>query len=264
MSTRILALVGSLRAGSYNRRLAEAAGRCAPDGITVDISDDLADAAFYNEGINRPGAVSAADRLRAAPPPSRDFHEIRGLSPRFSHNRVRRVPPPFEEELVMTEPVRTDTVSPFTGAELLVQGLERQGVRHMLGRALALATLSAAIGLAVAVLGFGQPVLAVGSPLGFGGTVTADAISALNRAVPIAVDRAPHTVLNATQTDAALNPGSSGGALVNVDGKLNGVNSAVAVLGGAGHIRDGAARQRDAESATELVVCVRRVCNAKE
>ena len=66
MSTRILALVGSLRAGSYNRRLAEAAVKHAPDGIAVDIFDDLADVAFYNEDIDRPGAVSAADRLRAA------------------------------------------------------------------------------------------------------------------------------------------------------------------------------------------------------
>src|SRR5271157_900177 len=65
MSTRILALVGSLRAGSYNRQLAEAAVRHAPDGIAVDIFDDLADVAFYNEDIDRPGAVAAADRLRA-------------------------------------------------------------------------------------------------------------------------------------------------------------------------------------------------------
>jgi NAD(P)H-dependent FMN reductase len=64
MSTRILALVGSLRAGSYNRQLAEAARKHAPDGIEVDVFDDLADVAFYNEDIDRPGAVAAADRLR--------------------------------------------------------------------------------------------------------------------------------------------------------------------------------------------------------
>jgi NAD(P)H-dependent FMN reductase len=66
VTTRILALVGSLRAGSYNRQLAEAAVKYAPDGVDVDIFDDLADVAFYNEDIDRPGAVSAADRLRAA------------------------------------------------------------------------------------------------------------------------------------------------------------------------------------------------------
>jgi NAD(P)H-dependent FMN reductase len=66
MNARILVLVGSLRAGSYNRQFAEAAVKHAPDGITaVDIFDDLADVAFYNEDIDRPGAVAAADRLRA-------------------------------------------------------------------------------------------------------------------------------------------------------------------------------------------------------
>ena len=64
MTTRILALVGSLRAGSYNKQLAEAAVKYAPDGVDVDIFDDLADVAFYNEDIDRPGAVADADRLR--------------------------------------------------------------------------------------------------------------------------------------------------------------------------------------------------------
>jgi hypothetical protein len=68
----------------------------------------------------------------------------------------------------------------------------------------ALATFSAAVGLAVAVLGFGEPVLAVGSPLGFGSTVTTGVISALNHAESIAVD--PDYVLTAVQTDAALIP----------------------------------------------------------
>jgi NAD(P)H-dependent FMN reductase len=57
------ALVGSLRAGSYNRQLAEAAAKYAPDDVDVDIFDDLADVAFYNEDIDRPGTV-AADWLR--------------------------------------------------------------------------------------------------------------------------------------------------------------------------------------------------------
>ena len=129
-------------------------------------------------------------------------------------------------------------------------------------RALALATFSAAIGLAVAVPGFGRPVLGAGSPLRFGGTVTTGVISALHRAVSIAVD--PDHILNSVQTDAAPSPGGSGGAPVNVGGELIGVNSAVAGLGGVGHIRDGAARQRGAESATELVICLRGVCNSKE
>ncbi len=49
MTTRILALVGSLRAGSYNKQLAEAAVKYAPDGVRVDIFENLADVAFYNK-----------------------------------------------------------------------------------------------------------------------------------------------------------------------------------------------------------------------
>jgi NAD(P)H-dependent FMN reductase len=64
VTTRILALVGSLRAGSYNKQLAEAAVKYAPDGVEVDFFDDLADVAFYNEDIDRPGEVATADRLR--------------------------------------------------------------------------------------------------------------------------------------------------------------------------------------------------------
>jgi NAD(P)H-dependent FMN reductase len=64
VTTRILALVGSLRAGSYNKQLAEAAVKYAPDGVAVDIFDNLADVAFYNEDIDHPGEVAAADWLR--------------------------------------------------------------------------------------------------------------------------------------------------------------------------------------------------------
>src|SRR5258705_4186019 len=65
MSTRILTLIGSLRSGSDNRRLAEAAAKLAPSGISVEIFEFLADVVLYNEDIDRLGAVSAADRLRA-------------------------------------------------------------------------------------------------------------------------------------------------------------------------------------------------------
>jgi NAD(P)H-dependent FMN reductase len=65
MSTRILTVVGSLRSGSDNRRLAEAAVKLAPSGVSVEIFDGLADVALYNEDIDQPGVVLAADRLRA-------------------------------------------------------------------------------------------------------------------------------------------------------------------------------------------------------
>jgi len=60
-----LALVGSLRCGSDNRRLAEATVKLAPSGISVEIFDALNDIALYNEVIDQPGTAAAADRLRA-------------------------------------------------------------------------------------------------------------------------------------------------------------------------------------------------------
>ena len=78
----------------------------------------------------------------------------------------------------------------------------------------------------------GQSVVAVGSPLGLEGTVTAGIISALNRPVSTVGDtNNQNTVLDAIQTDAAINPGNSGGALVDMDGNLIAVNSAIASMG---------------------------------
>lgn len=66
MSVRILALVGSLRAGSHNRQLAEAAVKHAPEGVEITLYEGLAEVPFYNEDIDVEGAVpEAAARLRA-------------------------------------------------------------------------------------------------------------------------------------------------------------------------------------------------------
>jgi putative serine protease PepD len=78
----------------------------------------------------------------------------------------------------------------------------------------------------------GQPVVAIGSPLGLAGTVTTGIVSAMNRPVSTTGESGnQNTVLDAIQTDAAINPGNSGGALVNMSGQLVGVNSAIATLG---------------------------------
>ncbi|MET0492060.1 MAG: trypsin-like peptidase domain-containing protein [Actinoplanes sp.] len=78
----------------------------------------------------------------------------------------------------------------------------------------------------------GEPVLAVGSPLGLSGTVTAGIVSALDREV-----RLGGTVRQtAVQTDASINPGNSGGPLVNARGEVVGVNTAIATLEGGGSI----------------------------
>jgi putative serine protease PepD len=78
----------------------------------------------------------------------------------------------------------------------------------------------------------GEKVVAVGSPLGLDGTVTTGIVSALNRPVSTTSDMAnQRATLDAIQTDAPMNPGNSGGALVNMNGQLIGMNSAMATLG---------------------------------
>ncbi|MBO1751890.1 trypsin-like peptidase domain-containing protein [Actinotalea sp. BY-33] len=73
----------------------------------------------------------------------------------------------------------------------------------------------------------GDPVVAIGAPLGLRGTVTTGIVSALNR--PVSAGDAEETAfINAIQTDAAINPGNSGGPLVDATGEVIGINSAIA------------------------------------
>ena len=91
--------------------------------------------------------------------------------------------------------------------------------------------------LTVAALGIsknlavGDPVIAIGSPLGLQGTVTTGIVSALNRPVHVFDDSGnSDAYIGAVQTDAAINPGNSGGALVDASGRVVGINSATAQL----------------------------------
>jgi len=88
--------------------------------------------------------------------------------------------------------------------------------------------------LPVVVLGrsdgvrIGQPVVALGAPLGLSSTVTAGIVSARGRVVTVPTGDGGTTVLtDVVQTDAAINPGNSGGALVDCDGRMVGVNTAI-------------------------------------
>src|SRR6185312_10741151 len=86
----------------------------------------------------------------------------------------------------------------------------------------------------------GQPVMAVGNPLGLSDTVTTGIVSAVDRPVttqgessgnPFSPSTSEPVVTNAIQTDAAINPGNSGGALVDSTGTVIGINSSIASTG---------------------------------
>src|SRR4030095_9398381 len=105
----------------------------------------------------------------------------------------------------------------------------------------------------------GDTVLAIGSPLGLQGSVTAGIVSALHRTITVGGEQrtqfepgAQTTIGSAIQTDAPINPGNSGGALVNTNGEVIGINSAIATQGSNGNIGVGfAISANKAQSVTD-------------
>ncbi|MFC5998049.1 S1C family serine protease [Quadrisphaera sp. GCM10027208] len=113
-----------------------------------------------------------------------------------------------------------EVVGRTTGYDLAVLRVDRTGLP-----ALELADSDAVV--------VGDPVVAVGAPLGLESTVTTGIVSALNR--PVSAGNGDESAfINAIQTDAAINPGNSGGPLVDLQGRVIGVNSAIARAPGSG------------------------------
>jgi putative serine protease PepD len=112
----------------------------------------------------------------------------------------------------------------------------------------------------------GQPVVAIGAPLGLSGTVTSGIVSALDRTVEVPGENDRSALLvSALQTDAAINPGNSGGALVNCAGQLVGVPTAGATVpnSGGGSIGLGFAIPVDlAKSIADEIIATGRVTHA--
>jgi S1-C subfamily serine protease len=105
-------------------------------------------------------------------------------------------------------------------------GLSDLGLVRVRGDGLTAAELGDAEHLRV-----GELVVAVGSPMGLSGSVTAGVVSALDRSLPARAGETVRVVENVIQTDAALNPGNSGGALSDRRGRVVGINTAVAGMG---------------------------------
>ncbi|WP_181407751.1 S1C family serine protease [Nocardioides sambongensis] len=127
-----------------------------------------------------------------------------------------------------------------------IEVVDADGTRHdatVVGRSpvydLAVLQIEEDAALKAATLGssealrVGDPVVAIGSPLGLSATVTSGIVSAKNRPVTTGDSADDSSYINAVQTDAAINPGNSGGPLVDLRGQVVGVNSAIATNGGA-------------------------------
>lgn len=178
--------------------------------------------------------VSVAERLAPSVANLRVTRRARGgHMPAGAGSAVALTPDGFllTSAHVVSGPGRSGRAAFVDGRELAfeVVGVDRLSDLAVLrahGSDLQPATLGEADGLRV-----GQLVVAIGNPHGFAGSVTAGVVSALGRSLPARSGRTVRYIDNVIQTDAALNPGNSGGALVNSAGRVIGINTAVAGVG---------------------------------
>ncbi len=178
--------------------------------------------------------VEVADRLAPSVANLRVMRRGRGGQvPAGAGSAVALTPDGFllTSAHVVSGPGRRGRAAFVDGRELSfrIVGLDRLSDLAVLradGDGLSPATLGEAERLRV-----GQLVVAIGNPNGFAGSVTAGVVSALGRSLPARAGRTFRYIDNVIQTDAALNPGNSGGALVDSSGHVVGVNTAVAGVG---------------------------------
>ncbi|MGF7124138.1 NADPH-dependent FMN reductase [Rhodococcus sp. AG1013] len=119
--SRVLVLVGSLRAGSVNRQVAETAAAVAPEGVELTIYEGLGDLPFYNEDVDVPGAmIPGADELRAAAAESDALllvtPEYNGTIPAVLKNGIDWLSRPYGTGAVKDKPVAVISASPSPNA----------------------------------------------------------------------------------------------------------------------------------------------------
>ncbi|CAM3231055.1 NAD(P)H-dependent oxidoreductase [Prescottella defluvii] len=119
--TRVLTLVGSLRAGSVNRQVAETAAAVAPEGVELSIYEGLGELPFYNEDVDLPGAtIAGVDELRAAAAAADAVllvtPEYNGTVPAVLKNAIDWLSRPYGAGAVSNKPVAVISASPSPNA----------------------------------------------------------------------------------------------------------------------------------------------------
>ena len=199
--------------------------RSSPVGLTDEV-DDTAILDAYSAAVS-----SVAEALIPSVASLRVSRQLNGWAAAGSGSAVAFTPDGY---LVTSAHVVAGTER---GSATFVDGTERDfrvvGRDPLSDLAVVRAegdTVAARLGDA-ARLKVGQLVVAIGNPLGFGGSVTAGVVSALGRSLGTRDGRSTRLVENVIQTDAALNPGNSGGALADSRACVVGINTAVAGVG---------------------------------